>query len=76
MRPKNISARERLDAVMLQTGLTSAITISEKLGISVRPYTEYFMSEVIKLSAWDQPNGRGLLCVAYYEARMSLSPSI
>ena len=36
MRPKNSSARERLDAVMLQTGLTSAITISEKLGISVQ----------------------------------------
>ena len=36
MRPKNNLARERLDAVMLQTGLASAITISEKLGVSVQ----------------------------------------
>ncbi len=35
MRPKNSSARERLDAVMLQTGLASAITLSEKLDVSV-----------------------------------------
>ena len=36
MRPKNNLARERLDAVMLQTGLASAITLSDKLGVSVQ----------------------------------------
>ena len=35
MRPKNSAARERLESVLLQTGLSSAIDLSKKLNISV-----------------------------------------
>lgn len=35
MRPKNEAARERLDSVMLRSGLVSAISLSDKLGVSV-----------------------------------------
>ena len=35
MRPKNEAARERLDSVMLRSGLASAIRLSDKLGVSV-----------------------------------------
>ncbi len=35
MRPKNEAARERLDSVMLRSGLVSAIYLSDKLGVSV-----------------------------------------
>ena len=35
MRPKNAAARERLNSVLLQTGLTSAINLSEKLNVSI-----------------------------------------
>ncbi len=35
MRPKNVAARERLDSVMLRGGLASAISLSDKLGVSV-----------------------------------------
>ena len=35
MRPKNEAARERLDSIMLRSGLASAISLSDKLGVSV-----------------------------------------